>query len=81
MSKNFYDENSADLVARINDLTDHQDETFNFLIIGSGMIGREHMRVATLLGGARVHGIYDTCEESMDFAEAEFKKYSEEELV
>jgi len=81
MSKNFYDENSADLVARINDLIGHQDEIFNFLIIGSGMIGREHMRVATLLGGARVHGIYDTCEESMDFAEAEFKKYSEEEIV
>ena len=57
------------------------EKAVDFLIIGSGMIGREHMRVATLLGGARVHGIYDTCEESMDFAEAEFKKYSEEELV
>jgi predicted dehydrogenase len=50
-------------------------------IIGCGMIGREHMRVATLLGRARVHGIYDTNVQSMAEAEAEFAKYSPETLV
>ena len=42
-------------------------------VIGTGTIGQEHMRVATLLGRAQVHGIYDTQSHSMDVAEENFK--------
>lgn len=41
-------------------------------IIGTGTIGQEHMRVARLLGRARVHGIFDTQQRSMDVALANF---------
>ncbi len=45
-------------------------------IIGTGTIGQEHMRVATLLGRARVHGIYDEAPESMDVAIGNFESYA-----
>lgn len=50
-------------------------------IVGTGTIGQEHMRVATLLGRAKVHGIFDVESHSMDAAEAEFASYSDELLV
>ena len=46
-------------------------------VIGTGTIGQEHMRVATLLGRAQVHGIYDTQSHSMDVAEENFKMRSQ----
>ncbi len=51
------------------------------VVIGTGTIGQEHMRVASLLGRAAIHGIYDTQVHSMDVAEANFKTYSDQPLV
>ena len=50
-------------------------------IIGTGTIGQEHMYVATMLGRARVHGIYDSQAHSMDVAEQNFKTYSNHSLI
>ena len=52
----------------------------NLVIIGTGTIGQEHMRVATLLGRAQIHGIYDTQKHSMDIAEPNFAVYSDKSL-
>lgn len=41
-------------------------------IIGTGTIGQEHMRVARLLGRAQVWGIYDTQNQSIETALANF---------
>lgn len=51
------------------------------LVIGTGTIGQEHIRVATLLGRAKVHGIYDTSSHSLDIAEENFKSISTDKLV
>ena len=53
----------------------------NLVVIGTGTIGQEHMRVATLLGRAQIHGIYDTQQHSMDIAETNFTGYSHKPLV
>ena len=45
-------------------------------IVGAGMIGREHLRVATLLGRARVVGLYDTEAASLEQALEEFAGYA-----
>ena len=50
-------------------------------VIGTGTIGQEHIRVATLLGRAQVYGIYDTQSHSMDVAEENFKAISDAPLV
>lgn len=42
---------------------------YRYNVIGTGTIGQEHMRVATLVGGARIHGVYDTAAHSLDVAE------------
>ena len=55
--------------------------TYALAIIGTGTIGQEHMYVATLLGRARVHGIYDSQVQSMDSAEKNFKDYSDQSLI
>ena len=54
---------------------------FKLVIIGTGTIGQEHMRVAAMLGRARVHGIFDTQIHSLDSAEENFKKFSRDTLV
>ncbi len=46
------------------------------VVIGTGTIGQEHMRVAATLGRASVHGIFDTSEQSMDAAESAYRNYS-----
>ena len=53
----------------------------NINIIGTGTIGQEHMRVAHLLGRARVHGIYDTSELSMEVARENYSTYCDDALV
>ena len=53
----------------------------NLVVIGTGTIGQEHMRVATLLGRAQIYGIYDTQQQSMDIAEANFASYSDKPLL
>lgn len=54
---------------------------YRFNIIGSGMIGREHMRVITLLGRARVYGLYDTDKGSIELAKAAYAEYSSLPLI
>ena len=50
-------------------------------IIGTGTIGQEHMRVASLLGRAQIHGIFDLESHSMDMAAKEFSRYNKNTLV
>jgi predicted dehydrogenase len=50
------------------------------VVIGTGTIGQEHMRVAATLGRASIHGIFDTSVQSLDAAEAGFKNYSSDGL-
>tara|TARA_B100001750_G_scaffold150789_1_gene120842 strand:+ start:2630 stop:3859 length:1230 start_codon:yes stop_codon:yes gene_type:complete len=52
-----------------------------FNIIGTGMMGQEHMKVATLLGEAKIHGVFDINKHSLDIAADEFKKYAHHKLV
>ena len=59
----------------------NQNQDHSIVIIGAGMIGREHMRVATLLGRAKVHGLFDIQSSSMDKAEEAFRNYSDSPLV
>ncbi len=49
-------------------------------VIGTGTIGIEHMRVATLLGRVAIHGIYDPQRESMAVATEEFARHSDAQL-
>ncbi len=50
-------------------------------IIGTGTMGQEHMRVASLLGRARVHGIFDTASRSLQAAAQQFASYAGTPLV
>lgn len=43
--------------------------TLNFVIIGCGTIGQEHLRVTQLLGKAKVHGLFDEQEKSLALAQ------------
>ena len=58
-----------------------EEPRFRLVIIGTGTMGQEHMRVAALLGRARIHGIYDTQSLSMDTAEANFLSLQSRPLV
>ena len=58
-----------------------EEPRFRLVIIGTGTMGQEHMRVAALLGRARIHGIYDTQSLSMDSAEANFLSLQSQPLV
>jgi myo-inositol 2-dehydrogenase/D-chiro-inositol 1-dehydrogenase len=51
------------------------------VVIGTGTMGQEHMRVAALLGRARIHGIYDLNARSLDTAEENFKEFSSDSLT
>ncbi|MEN7341310.1 MAG: Gfo/Idh/MocA family oxidoreductase [Pseudomonadota bacterium] len=59
----------------------HGAPRFKANVIGTGTIGQEHMRVATLLGRIAIHGIYDSSTHSMDVAESEFAKLDDTPLV
>lgn len=74
----FYAELSAPIAQRIVGdilLAKANPKPHRLLIIGTGMIGREHMRVISLLGRCCLHGIYDKHEASMDEAEADLRSY------
>lgn len=62
-------------------LYQQQQPSHKLVVIGTGTIGQEHMRVASLLGRAQIHGIYDTQTHSLDIAEANFKTYSDQPLL
>lgn len=77
LSKN---KNRVENKSRAENKSKEGEQKPRLLIIGSGMIGREHMRVATLLGRADVHGIYDIEASSLDNAAADFATYSTAKL-
>jgi len=58
-----------------------EEPKFRLVVIGTGTMGQEHMRVAALLGRARIHGIYDSQTLSMDVAEANFRVLQSQPLV
>ncbi len=51
------------------------------VVIGTGTIGMEHMRVATRLGRVRIHGVFDTAEHSMDIALEQFATLSDASVI
>lgn len=80
--RHFETKGSQQHVAEVDQYLYNQvSPTHRFAIIGVGTIGKEHMRVATLLGRARIHGIYDPEKRSLDVAEVEFAKISSDTLV
>jgi predicted dehydrogenase len=54
---------------------------YRLVIIGTGTIGQEHMRVARLLGCAAVHGVYDQNDRSATVAIEEFVRQGGDEPV
>lgn len=69
----FYVESAAQRSARVQEMTlPGAHPEFRFLIIGVGMIGREHIQVTRLLGQARITGLYDPDEGSIAAALALF---------
>jgi len=61
-------------------LYSREEPAHNLLVIGTGTIGQEHMRVAATLGRARIVGIFDTSEQSLDTAEENHRRYSQDRL-
>ena len=58
-----------------------EEPKHRLVVIGTGTMGQEHMRVVALLGRASIHGIYDSQPLSMDMAEANFRPLQSEPLV
>ncbi len=56
-------------------------KVYKFNLIGSGMIGREHMGVVSLLGKAQINGIFDTDKGSIEAANSFHSSYSQEPLT
>ncbi|WP_191601577.1 Gfo/Idh/MocA family protein [Marinomonas algicola] len=54
---------------------------FRVSLIGCGMIGMEHMRVATRVGRTAIHGVFDTNERSINVAREEFAKVTDEDFI
>ncbi|MCG8413855.1 MAG: Gfo/Idh/MocA family oxidoreductase [Pseudomonadales bacterium] len=78
----FFDESAAERSARVEGWTaPSETPRFRFLIIGTGMIGREHIGVTELLGQAVIHGIYDPHQPSIDAALDLFAHASEQPRV
>lgn len=57
------------------------EPSHRLVVIGTGTIGQEHMRVSALLGRAEILGIYDVNSHSMDAAETSFKQHSNQPLI
>ncbi len=69
----FYDESAEQRSARVSEMNlPGKGAQFRFLLVGAGMIGREHINVTRLLGAAQIAGIYDTSEDSIAAALALF---------
>lgn len=64
-----------------NPKSDLAECQYRINVIGCGMIGQEHMRVASLLGLAAVHGVFDTSKESIATAKKDFESYSAHQLI
>ena len=75
----FYSETASERSKRVEAMTlPGRKPQCGLAIIGAGMIGREHLKVATLLGRARVVGLYDTHAASVQLALQEFASYAPE---
>ena len=65
----FYAENAQERSARVLRMSlPGTDPQFQFLLIGAGMMGREHIRVTRLLGKASIRGLFDPHPQSVDAA-------------
>ena len=78
----FYAQSLNERVTRATALTLPGGEPrHNFLLVGAGMIGREHIRVTQLLGLAKVSGIVDPHGPSVEAALALFANKADEQPV
>jgi len=78
----FYAESAAARSARVRAMNlPGNEHRHRLAIVGAGMIGREHLRVATLLGRARVVALLDTEPASLQLALEEFAGYAPEGLA
>lgn len=60
----------ADLASRINS----QPPALQWVVVGTGMMGREHIQACWILGQAEIYGIYDPSEESIAATLALFER-------
>lgn len=72
----------ADNVASLTAKNPHrtQADKPRLLIVGAGMMGREHLRVSQRLGWAEVQGIYDPFDGSIDWAQSDWALLSSQSL-
>ena len=71
MRPHFYSRQSTDLARYALENRGDGGSGPRLVIIGVGMMGREHLRVAALLGRARLRGIYDASPDSIRLALAD----------
>lgn len=77
----FFDESDVERSARVCDWQPNQQPQFRFLIIGCGMIGREHIRVTRLLGKAAIVGLVDPHQPSIDAALSLFQDSAQKPAI
>ncbi|MFT4886558.1 MAG: putative dehydrogenase [Pseudohongiellaceae bacterium] len=77
----FYDAPAQQRLLARNHIQPKVGAKYRLNLIGCGMIGREHMRVATLLGKASINGVFDTSAESLNIADKEFASYANTALI
>ena len=77
----FYDAPAQQRLLAKNHIQPKAGAQYRLNLIGCGMIGREHMRVATLLGKTSINGVFDTSAESLKIADEEFASYANTALV
>jgi myo-inositol 2-dehydrogenase/D-chiro-inositol 1-dehydrogenase len=77
----FYDAPALQRLLAKNHIQPKAEAQYRLNLIGCGMIGREHMRVATLLGKTAINGVFDTSAESLKIADEEFASYANTALV
>ena len=82
MKPRFFSHTVTELITRSN-IGGHRTRTGHrpgLLIVGVGMMGREHLRVAHLLGRAHVAGVFDVHSESIHRAADEYRDLTGETL-
>ncbi|MEO1291118.1 MAG: Gfo/Idh/MocA family oxidoreductase, partial [Chloroflexota bacterium] len=62
-------------------LTARTETKYKFNIIGTGIIGQEHINITYLEGRAKIHGVYDTNPRSIAVAQGLQAKWGAPELV
>ena len=81
--KHFYDESAAQRSRRGDSMIQARGEPsgLKLAIVGTGMMGREHALVSSLLGRAQVRGIYDANASSVELAKQQFARHSSTKLI